>query len=170
MTSVMVLGRRQSLCVGRRLSCPQLLGSRSTYTRGPGALPPLRCHVSGDARPQPRNRGRRRVIEQSAGHLPSAQGPSRRWGPPGLVTVVRTWLALAWHRDGAAGTVRSWGWESPSSPRTCCQTACSAQVDIFSFLSFFDCAFNSFLGLQGNSSLLLGFMYFCFLSDLRQKP
>lgn len=46
---------------------------------------------------------------------------------------------------------------------------CSAQVHIFCSLSSFQ-LFNSFLGLQGTSFLLLGFMCFGFVFNLLHKP
>jgi len=101
---VVVLGRRQSPCVGRWLSCPRPLRSQSACTQGPGALPPLHCHMSRDARPQPRKRGRRRVFKQSAGQLPAAQGPSQGWGH-GLATAVPTWLAVVGGWGGGIGEV-----------------------------------------------------------------
>lgn len=47
---------------------------------------------------------------------------------------------------------------------------CSAQVRIFCFLRVFFQLFNSFLGLQASSFLLLGFVRFGFVFNLLQKP
>lgn len=44
------------------------------------AIPPLHCHVSKDTRPQLWEQGHNCAVKQSAGQLPSAQGPLRGWG------------------------------------------------------------------------------------------
>lgn len=80
------------------------------------------------------------------------------------------WPALAWHGDWVTGAVGSWGWEIQPYPQSHSPTACSTQIRVFCFLSLFGCVFNSLPELWGNSFLLLGFLYSCFISNQLQKP
>ena len=134
----------------------------------PAAAIPKRVHARTrrfPSPPLPRERGRLAATEKTRKET-CRQAVCR---PSAFCSGAFSGLGTrAGHRcPHMAGTPR---WEIPSSPRSCCRTACSAQVHIFCFLRFFGCVLNSFLGHQGNSFLLLGFMHFCFISNLLQKP
>lgn len=153
-------GRRPSPCVGWQLSCDPMC------TQGPSALPPLRCHVSGDAQPQLRD-GDGDVSPSSLQAICLLLRALSRLGHS-LATPVPTWTALACYGAEVTGAVVHRGGRSCLLPWRCYLLACAAQVHVFSFPKVF-CLIPS-CDLQGNSFLLLGFVRCCFISNLLQKP